>query len=338
MNKSRLIIVFYALVMTFMLFSCSNKTPSQTITSLEIEFPAGDVQLTDNGYALFSGRTYSASKDFATRGYINNGSSYSYVKATVYVQDALAEEAQAVKMGDSFRCSAGSIYNVWTEYNGMKSKVIKVCGYGANMVFSATLDVDTFDKDLNYSDLIKKVRNAWYYTESGALKSCSGSEIPTLTFLFANSETSLIKELTKDSDDTIGNTNFDLLFVYSDPTTPFNILKQIKVYDSSTDFDEIALNTVRIDRANRSLKGLRYVKRLNGTTIGDSIDPFESDTTNLKHDHSITISADGGVLKTFNAPQSVQYDFEINKKYTITLTLKSGGKEYSKSKSITFTK
>ena len=68
MNRHKLTIALLALVMVSLLFSCSNKTPSQTITSLELEAPVGDVQLTDNGYALFGGKTYSATKDFEIRG------------------------------------------------------------------------------------------------------------------------------------------------------------------------------------------------------------------------------------------------------------------------------
>ena len=148
MNKYKLPVLLFSFVLLFMLFSCRNE-PSQTITSIEMEIPAGDVQLTENGYALFSGKKYSASKDFATRGYINNGSSYSYVKAKVYAQDIFEDSSKCKEIGDGFRFSTGSIYNVWAEYNGMKSKTIQVCSYEANTVFRSTLDVDTFNKDLS---------------------------------------------------------------------------------------------------------------------------------------------------------------------------------------------
>ena len=62
MNKHKISIVLLALLLVGMLMSCSNKTPSQTITSIEMEIPTGDVQLTDNGYALFGGKTYSATR------------------------------------------------------------------------------------------------------------------------------------------------------------------------------------------------------------------------------------------------------------------------------------
>ena len=219
----------------------------------------------------------------------------------------------------------------------MKSNTIQVCSYEANTVFSSTLDVDTFDKDLIYSEIIKKVGKSMYFTESGALKYSFGYDVPNLTFYFIDSETGNIKELKSDSDGSIGDTNFDYLYVYSDPTTPFNIVKEIKVYDASTDFDDIALNTVHISRASRSLKGLLYAKCLNGSNVVKDISPFEADSTKLLDDHKITISLDG-VEKTYNSGEPVDFNFETGKQYRITLTVKAGDKEYSKSKNVTFSK
>lgn len=337
MNRHKISFTVLAFAMIVLLLSCSNN-PSQTITSIEIEVPAGDEQLTENGYALFSGKKYSSSKDFSTRGYINNGSSYSYVKAKVYAQDIFEENALRVEIGDDFRFSTGTIYNVWAEYNGMKSNTVQVCSYEANTVFSSTLDVDAFDKELKYSEIIKKVGKSMYFTESGALKYSFGSDVPNLTFCFIDSETGNIKELKSGSDESIGNTSYDFLYVYSDPTTPFNIVKEIKVYDKSRDFDAIALNTAHIDRANCSLKGLLYAKRLNGLTVQNNLSPFEEDTTTLKDNHTITISAGSVPLKSYNAGESVDFEFETEKKYTITLTLIDSNKKYSKSKTVSFSK
>lgn len=337
MNRHKISFTVLAFAMIVLLLSCTNN-PSRTITSIEIEVPAGDEQLTENGYALFSGKKYSSSKDFSTRGYINNGSSYSYVKAKVYAQDIFEENALREEIGDDFRFSTGSIYNVWAEYNGMKSNTVQVCSYEANTVFSSTLDVDAFDKELAYSEIIKKVGKSMYFTESGALKYSFGSDVPNLTFCFIDSETGNIKELKSDSDGSIGNTIYNFLYVYSDPTTPFNIVKEIKVYDKSRDFDAIALNTAHIDRANCSLKGLLYAKRLNGLTVQNNLSPFEGDTTTLKYNHTITISAGSVPLKSYNAGESVDFEFETEKKYTITLTLIDSNKKYSKSKTVSFSK
>lgn len=336
MNRHKLSIVLLALLMTALLFSCSNKTPTQTITSLEMEIPAGDVQLTENGYALFSGRTYSVSNDFAVRGYINNGQSYSYVNATVYAQKVLAD-GNKEKMGENFRFTTGDIYDVWAEYNGMKSNVIQVCAYEANVVFAAAFTVDTFKTTDKYLDLIKLVRNAWYFTESGAIKAVSGADVPGLNFCFINSNNLTEKTLSKDSDGEIESKDYDYLFIYSDPTSPFAIVNQIKIY-SETDFDAIALNTVRIDWSGKSLKGLAYATRFNGTTIARGISPFEDDTTKLKAGHKITIAADGIETKIFNEGESVSFEFEAKKTYKVTLSVKVGENEYSAYKNITFSK
>ena len=336
MNKHKISIVLLALLLVGMLMSCSNKTPSQTITSIEMEIPAGDVQLTDNGYALFSGRTYSATKDFAVRGYINNGQSYSYVKATVYAQKVLTEENKE-KIGENFRFTTGDIYDVWAEYNGMKSNVIQVCAFEANVVFAATFTADTFKITDKYSDLIKLVRSAWYFTESGAIKAASGADVPGLNFCFINSNTLTEKTLSKDADGNIASKDYDYLYIYSDPTSPFGVMNQIKIYDPATDFDAIALNTVRIDRANRSLAGLVYAKRYNGTTVQSSIKPFTSGTI-LAENHSITISADGIEAVTYNAGENVNFKFAVGTQYTVKLTLTAGENTVSASKKITFTK
>lgn len=340
MNKHKLTIALLALVMVSLLFSCSNKTPSQTITSLEMEAPVGDVQLTDNGYALFGGKTYSATKDFATRGYINNGQQYSYVNAKVFAKDALDEAAKTVQVGDNFRFDTGVIYDVWAEYSGLKSNVIQVCTYEANVIFKAKFDVDTFKTTYTYSDLIKLVKEAWYFTESGGLKTLSGTEGPGLNFVFVNLESideDKILNDPKDSETTIGSKNYDSLYIYSNGKYPFNIaMDEIKVYDPETDFDSIVLNSIHVDRTNKTLNGLVYAKKYLGTTVEKNISPFESDTTTLKSGHEITISADGIVPKTYTEGETVNFPFEKDIKYTVILTLTVGEKKLPAKKIIKF--
>ena len=338
MNKHKISIVLLALLLVGMLMSCSNKTPSQTITSIEMEIPTGDVQLTENGYAVFAGRTYSGSKDFAVRGYINNGQSYSYVNATVYAQKTIEENAKAEKVVSGFKFATDDIYNVWAEYNGMKSQTIKVSAYEANVVFDASFSADTLNKNYEYGDLIKLVSNAKFYTEAGSLRSTSGADIPSLRFLFVDTETIKTKEINKDSSEKIDSKDFNSLIIYSEANCPFFIFSEVKIYDPATDLDSIALNTVRIDWAGKSLKGLAYAARFNGTTIARGISPFEDDTTKLKAGHKITIAADGIETKIFNEGQSVSFEFEAKKTYKVTLSVKVGENEYSAYKNITFSK
>lgn len=338
MNKHKLTIALLALVMVSLLFSCSNKTPSQTITSLEMEAPAGDVQLTDNGYALFGGKTYSATKDFATRGYINNGQQYSYVNAKVYAKDALDEAAKTVQVGDNFRFDTGVIYDVWAEYSGLKSNVIQVCTYEANVVFKAEFDVDTFKTTYTYSDLIKLVKGAWYFTESGGLKTLTETEGPGLNFTFGNSKSTDEDKILNNTtgDETIGSQNYDSLYIDSNGKYPFNIaMYEIKVYDPEKDFDSIVLSSIRVDRTNKTLNGLAYAKKYNGTIVDKNISPFSSGTT-LKSGHEITISAVGIAPATYKEGKTVDFDFKKDIKYTVKLTLTVGEKELSASKIISF--
>ena len=337
MNKHKLTIALLALVMVSLLFSCSNKTPSQTITSLEMEAPVGDVQLTDNGYALFGGKTYSATKDFETRGYINNGQQYSYVNAKVYAKDALDEAAKTVQVGDNFRFDTGVIYDVWAEYSGLKSNVIQVCTYEANVIFKAEFDVDTFKTTYTYSDLIKLVKKAWYFTESGGLETLSGTKGPGLNFKFVNSESTGENKILNNetNDETIDSKNYDSLIIYSNGYYPFMIaMDEIKVYDPEKDFDSIVLNKIHVDTTNKTLKGLVYAKKYLGTIVDKNISPFDDGTTTLKSGHVITISVDGIVKNTYEAEQEVDFPFEGGKTYTVTLTLTESGK--TASKKITF--
>ena len=85
------LIVLLALLFALTITSCNNSTNTARVTSLELEMPKTNTVETTNGYALFANNTYSAGKTFVTRGYINNGSSYSYVNATIKAQKALDE-------------------------------------------------------------------------------------------------------------------------------------------------------------------------------------------------------------------------------------------------------
>lgn len=87
MKKYCLFLLTILITLTFI--SCNNTTTNTQITSLELEMPKTNTVETTNGYALFADNTYSAGKTFVTRGYINNGSSYSYVNATIKAQKAL---------------------------------------------------------------------------------------------------------------------------------------------------------------------------------------------------------------------------------------------------------
>ena len=70
----------------------------------------------------------------------------------------------------------------------------------------------------------------------------------------------------------------------------------------------------------------------------NNLSPFEENTTKLKDNHTITISADGVQLGAYNAGELVEFEFTPEKKYTITLTLIDRTKEYSKSKTVSFSK
>ncbi len=85
------LIVLLALLFALTFTACNNSTNSAKITSIELEKPKTETEMTKIGYALFADNTYSAGKTFVTRGYINNSSSYSYVNATIKAQKALDE-------------------------------------------------------------------------------------------------------------------------------------------------------------------------------------------------------------------------------------------------------
>ena len=103
----------------------------------------------------------------------------------------------------------------------------------------------------------------------------------------------------------------------------------------SGDFDSIVLNSIRVDRTNKTLNGLVYAKKYSGTVVAKNISPFSSGTK-LESGHEITISADGIEPTTYKEGATVDFDFEKSITYTVKLTLTVGEKELSASKKITF--
>ncbi len=126
---------------------------------------------------------------------------------------------------------------------------------------------------------------------------------------------------------------------HTDSTTPFVIVKEIDIYDPSTDFNSIAIFNNTYSTAT-GLSNLKYAKRYNGTTILDNktqarFSPFLSGTTILDANHYIIIS-DSTTEKSYNPGEDVNYTFEINVKYSITLKVKNGDKYFSTTRNITF--
>ena len=112
---------------------------------------------------------------------------------------------------------------------------------------------------------------------------------------------------------------------------------EIKVYDPETDFDSIVLNSIHVDRTNKTLNGLVYAKKYLGTTVEKNISPFiDETTTKLKSGHEITISADGIEPKTYKEEEIVNFPFEKDIKYTVILTLTVGEKKLPAKKIIKF--
>ncbi|MDD7589578.1 hypothetical protein, partial [Bullifex porci] len=164
-----------------------------------------------------------------------------------------------------------------------------------------------------------------------------------LMVMLYNSKTNT--EIMLDKNNTITTSKgYDLLYAYTDSTTPFVIVKEIDIYDPSIDFNSIAIfnNKYSIETG---LSNLVYAKRYNGTTMLDNstqkqarFSPFLSGTTILNDNHYIIIS-DGTTEKSYNPRDDVKnYTFEKNVKYSITLKVKNGDKYFSTTRNITFYK
>ena len=148
-------------------------------------------------------------------------------------------------------------------------------------------------------------------------------------------------EIMLDKNNTITTSKgYDLLYAYTDSTTPFVIVKEIDIYDPSTDFNSIAIFNNTYSKET-GLSNLVYAKRYNGTTILDNTNkqarfsPFSPGGTILRDNHYIIIS-DGTTEKSYNPGEDVNYTFEINVKYSITLKVKKDDKYFSTTRNITF--
>ena len=183
------LIVLLALLFALTITSCNNSTNTARVTSLELEMPKTNTVETTNGYALFADSTYSAGKTFVTRGYINNGSSYSYVNATIKAQKALDESQDPITIGSNFKFDTNEIYTVWAEYNGLKSKPYNVCTYEANSVIDARIQDKPIPTGLKLSDFKKLIKDVKSFDENGLIKEASEEAINNIIVILYNSET-----------------------------------------------------------------------------------------------------------------------------------------------------
>ena len=329
------LIVLLALLFALTITSCNNSTNTARVTSLELEMPKTNTVETTNGYALFANNTYSAGKTFVTRGYINNGSSYSYVNATIKAQKALDENQETITIGSDFKFDTNEIYTVWAEYNGLKSKSYNVCTYEANSVIDARIVDKPIPTGLNLKEFKELIKDVKSFDESGLIKEASAKEINNIIVILYNSETDNLIQL---SDNEKTQKGYDIIIVYTDSTSPFFIIEEADIYDPTKDFNSIAIYNGYYDRTGLSLAGLKYAKRYNGTTItiDGKCNPFTTDTgTTLKDNHYITIS-DGNSEKTYNPNKDVNYKFEKGKSYLITLKVLNGVDELIATKKIYF--
>ena len=334
----KICLLFLALLLTLTFISCSNKSKSPTLTSIVLEKPATNTIETENGYAIFADNTYSASKTFVTRGYLSNGS-YSNVNATIKAKKSLDDDSKIITIGSSFRFETNEIYTVWAEYNGLKSKSYEICAYEANSICDAKIT----DKPIEINKILSDVKESYilnvkYFDESGSIKqNVNAKDIDNLKVMLYNSNDDSELELNDDNDSNKTTKGYDLLVVYTDSTTPFVIIKEVDIYNRSSDFNSIAIYH-GYDREGLSLKGLRYAKRYNGTTItplDQKCNPFSTDGTILSANHYLTIS-DGTTEKSYGPGETINYPFTKGKKYVITLKLINDGKEFITNKNIYF--
>ena len=336
------LIVLLALLFALTFTSCNNSTNSAKITSIELEKPKTETEMTEIGYALFADNTYSAGKTFVTRGYINNSSSYSYVNATIKAKKTLNDDSTIITIGSDYKFETNEIYTVWAEYNGLKSKSYDICAYEANSICYAKLTDKPIEVGKTLSDIKSIIFDVKYFDDSGSiitLPDASGRD--ELMVMLYNSKTNTEIMLNNDTNKT--TKGYDLLYAYTDSTTPFVIVKEVDIYDPSTDFNSIAIfnNKYSIETG---LSNLVYAKRYNGTTMLDNstqkqarFSPFSPGGKILRDNHYIIIS-DGTTEKSYNPGEDVNYTFEINVKYSITLKVKKDDKYFSTTRNITFYK
>lgn len=325
-------LILLALLLALSFTSCNNSTRSAQITSLELEMPKTNTVETENGYALFAYNTYSAGKTFVTRGYINNGSSYSYVNTTIKAQKSL-DSSQTFTIGSNFKFDTNEIYTIWAEYNGLKSKSYNVSTYEPNSIFDARIQDKPIPTGLKLSEVKQYIKNVKYFDENGSIKITSGEEINNIEVILYNSET---EESIQISETNKTQKGYDLIIAYTDSTSPFVIIQEVDIYDPATDYNSIAIYNGYYDRAGLSLAGLKYAKRYNTTTIEGKCNPFTTDDgTTLKDNHYLTIK-DGNIETTYNQNEKVDYIFEKNNSYLITLKVINGEDELTATKKIYF--
>lgn len=336
----KILLISLAILLAFIFTSCSNKSQDPTLTSIVLEKPVTSTIENTNGYAIFAGNTYSANKTFVTRGYLSNGS-YSNVNATIKAKKNLNDDS-TITIGSNFRFETNEIYTVWAEYNGLKSKSYDICAYEANSICYAKLTDKPIEVGKTLSDIKSIIFDVKYFDDSGSIITLPDARTrDEIMVMLYNSKTNTEIMLNNDTNKT--TKGYDLLYAYTDSTTPFVIVKEIDIYDPSTDFNSIAIfnNKYSIETG---LSNLVYAKRYNGTTMLDNttqkqarFSPFSSETTILKDNHYIIIS-DGTTEKSYNPGDDVNYTFEKNVKYSITLKVKNGDKYFSTTRNITFYK
>lgn len=334
----KILLISLAILLAFIFTSCSNKSQDPTLTSIVLEKPVTSTIENTNGYAIFAGNTYSANKTFVTRGYLSNGS-YSNVNATIKAKKNLNDDS-TITIDSNFRFETNEIYTVWAEYNGLKSKSYDICAYEANSICYAKLTDKPIEVGNTLNDIKSIIFDVKYFDDSGSiitLPNASGRD--EIMVMLYNSKTNTEIMLNNDTNKT--TKGYDLLYAYTDSTTPFVIVKEIDIYDPSIDFNSIAIfnNKYSIETG---LSNLVYAKRYNGTTMLDNstqkqarFSPFLSGTTILNDNHYIIIS-DGTTEKSYNPGEAVNYTFEINVKYSITLKVKNGDKYFSTTRNIKF--
>lgn len=334
----KILLISLAILLAFIFTSCSNKSQDPTLTSIVLEKPVTSTIENANGYAIFAGNTYSANKTFVTRGYLSNGS-YSNVNATIKAKKNLNDDS-TITIGSNFRFETNEIYTVWAEYNGLKSNSYDICAYEANSICYAKLTDKPIEVGKTLSNIKSIIFNVKYFDDSGSIitlpNASARSEIMVMLY---NSKTNT--EIMLDDNSNKTTKGYDLLYAYTDSTTPFVIVKEVDIYDPSTDFNSIAIFNNTYSTAT-GLSNLVYAKRYNGTTILDNktqarFRPFSSGTI-LDANHYIIIS-DGTTEKSYNPRDDVKnYTFEKNVKYSITLKVKNGDKYFSTTRNITFYK
>ncbi|MSU06262.1 hypothetical protein FYJ80_05645 [Spirochaetales bacterium NM-380-WT-3C1] len=334
----KILLISLAILLAFIFTSCSNKSQDPTLTSIVLEKPVTSTIENANGYAIFAGNTYSANKTFVTRGYLSNGS-YSNVNATIKAKKNLNDDS-TITIGSNFRFETNEIYTVWAEYNGLKSNSYDICAYEANSICYAKLTDKPIEVGKTLNDIKSIIFDVKYFDDSGSiitLPDASGRD--EIMVMLYNSKTNTEIMLNNNTNKT--TKGYDLLYAYTDSTTPFVIVKEIDIYDPSTDFNSIAIFNNTYSTVT-GLSNLKYAKRYNGTTILDNtkkqarFSPFSSGTI-LDANHYIIIS-DGTTEKSYNPGDDVNYTFEKNVNYSITLKVKNGDKYFSTTRNITFYK